>query len=281
MLPRHRSSVLMSGNIGQTQHLPDLSRVYLSRRSRYDSNVRVRACARCGFQLAIATVRPVGRACSFERGFERLSGKRPIGGGASCMLQCAARPAQRCCSTRLCCFTAEVGAGREQRRPGQVKRILRATFSDLSEEERMRYSTKPDLQAALALEIELSGIRNVAAALSKDLSDRPEGAKGRRCGSTNCGDRTRAAFHHAPGSHSGADAPETNPRRVFVAFTDAPFHCYSRDARNRSLLAAFKRLETAEMLAVSSARALRCTCRIPAGSIKRCYFSDSLSPTAL
>ncbi|HYQ43200.1 MAG TPA: vWA domain-containing protein [Polyangiaceae bacterium] len=40
----------------------------------------------------------------------------------------------------------------------------------------------------------------------------------------------------------------SNSRRVFVAFTDAPFHADSRDARNSSLLAPFKPRKMADIL---------------------------------
>ena len=40
----------------------------------------------------------------------------------------------------------------------------------------------------------------------------------------------------------------TSPRRVFVAFTDAPFHADSRDPRNSSLLAPFKPRKIADIL---------------------------------
>ncbi|HET7539746.1 MAG TPA: vWA domain-containing protein [Polyangiaceae bacterium] len=53
----------------------------------------------------------------------------------------------------------------------QIEDILHAVFPDLSDEELKSYAAELDLKAALELELELSDIRDVAAGLSKELSD--------------------------------------------------------------------------------------------------------------
>jgi len=53
----------------------------------------------------------------------------------------------------------------------QVKEILREVFPNLTDEELSEYAASLDLKAALALEVELSDIRDVADGLSKGLSE--------------------------------------------------------------------------------------------------------------
>ena len=53
----------------------------------------------------------------------------------------------------------------------QVKEILRAVFPDLTDAELREYAANLDLKAAFELEAELSEIRDVAAGLSKELTD--------------------------------------------------------------------------------------------------------------